>query len=204
MKVEIRSDDSIILQGYANVPGKKSRELRNIKGKFTEVVREGVFKKALERNDDVKMLLNHDKDHELASQKAGNLEIREDNVGLYVKAHISDKKAVEMARKGELRSWSFGFHCNDCDWVEEDGGEVRYLNDIDLSEVSILSADKMSAYFATSIVEIRGESDLLIEHRATDSEIEVEIQDDAVEARQLDHYSYVKTKLKLEKEKGCF
>ena len=36
------------------------------------------FKKALKRNDDVKILLNHDKKRELGSTKKGNLELEED------------------------------------------------------------------------------------------------------------------------------
>lgn len=173
--MEVRSQ-SVVLQGYANVYERKSRLLRNIKGSFFEVVRDGIFEKALSKNKNVKMLLNHDKDHELASQENGTLEVRSDNVGLYVKAEISDPTVVDMAKAGRLFQWSFGFKCNDCDWINENGEEVRYLNDIDLFEVSILDDTRTSAYKSTSVTEIRSDDDgdLLVEYRSIDSEVEVE------------------------------
>jgi HK97 family phage prohead protease len=99
----------------------------------------------------------------LGSTKDGNLELYEDNIGLHAKATITDKEVIEEARANKLQGWSFGFTTNDDEWEDtEDGMQRRTLKDIELREVSILTATP--AYIATSI-EMRGEDCTVIEER---------------------------------------
>ena len=90
------------------------------------------------------------------------MELREDNVGLYASAAVTDPETVKAAREGRLTGWSFGFCCLHDSWRKDDDGlELRELDTIRLDEVSILT--KSPAYIATS-VEVRDEE--LIEQRA--------------------------------------
>ena len=87
------------------------------------------------------------------------MELREDNIGLFAKAVISDKEVISASKNGKLTGWSFGFKCKKDTW--NDTGEIRTLEEIELDEVSILT--KTPAYTATSI-ELR-DGDLLRECR---------------------------------------
>lgn len=59
MKVNIRAD-SVEIEGYVNAVERNSKTLRDRIGEFIERVCKGAFAKALKRNDDVKILLNHE------------------------------------------------------------------------------------------------------------------------------------------------
>ena len=84
MKVDVR-EDSVLITGYVNAIERYSKPIReSLHGKirtFIERIKAGVFKTALKRNDDVKVLLNHDKSRELATTKDGTAKLEEDNIG---------------------------------------------------------------------------------------------------------------------------
>ena len=172
MRIELRAD-SIILDGYVNVTLRESRVLPSPKGRFVEEIIPRTFERALMKNDSVDLLFNHDHNRKLGSTKSGELELREDNVGLRAIATVTDKEVMEKAKKGELRGWSFGFSVLQDAWKQrEDGMQKRSVSEIDLFEVSIL--DKTPAYIATSI-EQRGEEDsILTETRSEEFEARVE------------------------------
>ena len=154
MKVIIRSD-SVEVEGYVNAVERNSKVLydRNI-GKFIERISAGAFRRALEKNDDVLVLLNHDPEKVLGSQKQGNLELEEDSIGLRARTVITDPETIEDARKGNLVGWSFGF-MDVPDGVEramEGDIPLRKVNDMDLLEVSILNREKIPAYDGTLII----------------------------------------------------
>ena len=153
MQVNIRAD-SVEIEGYVNATERDSKPLWSRMGQFIERICKGAFKRALERNSDVKILLNHDKDRVLGSTKQGNLELREDNIGLKARATITDKEVIEKARKGELVGWSFGFYDRPNGVVKRmvDGMLHRNVEDLDLSEVSILDNTKNPAYEGTLIM----------------------------------------------------
>jgi HK97 family phage prohead protease len=139
-----------------------SRRLPSDRGIFVEQVEPQVFQRALSRNDDVKLLFNHQEDRLLGSQKQGNLSLYEDAIGLYAECNVSDQEVIEKARNGELRGWSFGFIKRDDQWDTTVDPQRRFLKDLDLLEVSILSV--VPAYTAMSI-ESRGEEVVIIEQR---------------------------------------
>ena len=154
MNVEVRGE-TVIISGYVNAVERYSKPitdtLRNKVQTFIERIKAGVFKTALKRNNDVKVLLNHNWSRELANTKDGSAKLEEDNIGLRAEVVITDKEVVEKARDGKLVGWSFGFYPN-ADEVGEDGGNTtRTLTDLDLAEVSILDDTKSPAYYGTSI-----------------------------------------------------
>ena len=155
MKVKIRND-SVEIEGYVNAVERASKPLMSRIGQFIERICKGAFDKALKRNEDVHLLLNHDWDRDLGSTKAGNLELKEDNIGLHARATISDADVVEKAKRGDLVGWSFGFTDRDVDNSVMDGIPLRAVKDLDLYEVSILDRTKSPAYDGT-LVSVRAD-----------------------------------------------
>jgi HK97 family phage prohead protease len=180
MNVEVRND-SVIITGYVNAVERYSKPitdtLRNKVQTFIERIKAGVFKTALKRNDDVKVLLNHDMNRELATTKDGTAKLEEDNIGLRAEVTITDKEVVEKAKDGKLVGWSFGFYPNADEIGTEGDNTTRTVTDLDLVEVSILDDTKSPAYYGTSI-EARCEGGKRMEIREeTLADIEKEAQE---------------------------
>ena len=154
MQITVRAD-SVELDGYVNAVERKSKPLLSRIGQFVERICKGAFKRALERNDDVRIMLNHKRD--IGGQKDGNLELYEDNIGLHARAKITDPETIQKARNGELVGWSFGFYDRDVEQKrDEDGYPLRDVVDLDLEEVSILDKRTTPAYDGT-LVAVRSE-----------------------------------------------
>lgn len=176
LKVEVRGE-SVHISGYVNAVERDSRMLHDRDGRpFVERAESGVFKRALARAGDVMLKLNHSRD--IGSVSGGNLKLREDAVGLYAEATVTDPETVREARAGHLTGWSFGFNDLAPSYEEQEGTEVRKrtLRDIDLEEVSILTITP--AYIATSI-EARSEGGVS-EIRSIADKPEVRTNDHAV------------------------
>lgn len=150
MQVRIK-DDSVEIEGYVNAVERKSKPLMSRIGQFVERICKGAFKRAIERNDDIRLLLNHDWERDLGGTKDGNLELVEDNIGLHARATITDKEVVQKARDGQLVGWSFGFTDRDVENNTENGMPTRDVKDLDLYEVSLLDRSKRPAYDGTLI-----------------------------------------------------
>lgn len=176
MKIRIRND-SVEIDGYVNAIERYSKPLNSRIGKFTERIKKGAFKRALERNDDVHILLNHDWERDLGSTKAGNLELTEDAIGLRARATVTDADVIKKARQGDLVGWSFGFTDNDVDTKEVDGMTTRDVKDLNLYEVSLLDRTKTPAYDGT-LVSIRADEGIL---HGSMLDTEVEIRDEPEE-----------------------
>ena len=151
MKVNIRAD-SVEIEGYVNAIERDSKPLLSRVGQFIERICKGAFKKALKRNDDVHILLNHNWERDLGSTKQGNLQLEEDNIGLHARATITDPEVIEKARNGELVGWSFGFQDREVENSIQRGMPHRAVKDLDLAEVSILDRSKTPAYDGTLIM----------------------------------------------------
>lgn len=176
MKIEVRGD-RVHISGYVNAVERDSKVLQGADGSFIERAEAGVFQRALERAADVKMKLNHGRD--IASTAQGSLKLREDNVGLFAEADVTDEETVREARAGHLTGWSFGFTDLAPCYEEPGTGEIRkrILRNIDLAEVSILTISP--AYIATS-VEVRSEG-AASEIRSAEDAPDVTIHDHATE-----------------------
>lgn len=167
MRIEIRND-GVILDGYVNAVQRDSKPIPSLRGKFVEQIQPRAFERALERTDNVDLLLNHNKNRRLGSTKDGNLQLFEDNIGLRAICTVNDADIIEKAKNNELRGWSFGFYANKDRWENTDGGiQRRYVEDLDLFEVSIIDNTKTPAYVATSI-EKRNDEEIIAENRCCD------------------------------------
>lgn len=156
MQIRIKGD-SVEIEGYVNAVERKSKPLWSRMGQFIERICKGAFKKALSRNDNVRILLNHNPERDLGGTKDGNLELEEDNIGLHAKATITDPEVVKKARNGDLVGWSFGFYDREVEQkTDEDGFPLRNVRDLDLEEVSILDNTTTPAYDGT-LVAVRSE-----------------------------------------------
>lgn len=58
MRINIR-EDQVEIEGYVNSVERRSKPLMSRIGRFIERICKGAFKKAIERNDNVRILLNH-------------------------------------------------------------------------------------------------------------------------------------------------
>lgn len=162
MKVEIRTD-RVIIEGYVNAVGRDSRVIPSPTGDFVEQVTPKTFERALQSGNDVELRLNHDR--VLGSRNSGNLDLKEDSIGLYARAEVTDSEVMDKACKGELRGWSFGFvKIQDRMEPLENSLHRRFLDEIELREVSILDNRRTPAYVGTSI-EARGQEESVLEQR---------------------------------------
>lgn len=160
MQILIRAE-SVEIDGYVNSVERKSRPLMSRMGKFVERICKGAFKRSLERDDDVQLLLNHDPSRVLATTKDGSLKLSEDNIGLRARATITDPEVIAKARNGDLSGWSFGFMDRDVENKhDEDGMPLRNVRELDLKEVSLLDRTKTPAYDGTLIAVRADESEL--------------------------------------------
>lgn len=208
MKLEIRNN-SITIEGYVNIPERKSRVMPSIRGKFTESINGGVFQRAIDKADEIKLLFNHNEKRQLGSTK-DNLILKEDQIGLYAKAEINDEEVRQLAIENKLTGWSFGFRTNKDVWSDGDI-QHRTIEDLDLLEVSVLSVKP--AYYSTK-VESRDSKEEIIEHRAIDG-ISVEVKEEDVNSQDdnksdeeerlfLCKNHEIDTLLRLAKERGEF
>ena len=174
MRIEVR-EDSVVVTGYVNAVERYSKPMRaNLRGKmqrFIEKIKAGAFETALKRNNNVKVLLNHNSERELANTKDGTARLEEDNIGLRAEVTITDAEVVEKAKNNKLIGWSFGFHSNSDDVAQEATIATRTINDMDLVEVSILDDTRSPAYYGTSI-ETRNEGEPILEIRESVEEDE--------------------------------
>ena len=151
MQIRVRGD-SVEIEGYVNAVERKSKPLMSRMGQFIERICKGAFKRALGRNDNVRLLLNHDPNRDLGGTRDGNLELTEDNIGLHARAVINDAEVAQKARNGDLVGWSFGFFDREVEQKrDEDGFPLRNVRDLDLEEVSILDKTKTPAYEGTLV-----------------------------------------------------
>lgn len=171
--------DSVEIDGYVNAVERLSKPLSDRLGKFVERIKCGAFKRALERADDVRILLNHDWTKDLGGTKDGNLELYEDAIGLHARATITDKDVVEQARNGELVGWSFGFTDRDVEQGEENGITVRNVKDLNLYEVSLINRSRVPAYDGT-LVAVRSADDSESVNIAdvTESDIKIRVDEE--------------------------
>lgn len=158
--------------GYVNVTARDSRTLHDAGGPFVEQIMPGAFGRALKSGNSVELRFDHER--VLGSTATGEIQLREDAVGLKAEAVIRDPDVIGAAERRELRGWSFGFVKQADRWkTDESGTRRRFVDELELREVSIL--DKTPAYIATSI-ETRDDAEIMVEYRVLDEDPEVETE----------------------------
>lgn len=177
MQIRIKGD-SIEIEGYVNAIERKSKPLWSRMGQFVERICKGAFKRALNRADDVRILLNHDSNRDLGGIKDGNLELEEDSIGLHARATINDADVVNKAKNGDLVGWSFGFCDRDVENKrDEDGFPLRDVKDLDLVEVSLLDRTKTPAYDGT-LVCVRADENPIMYGEATEDDVNIRSEEE--------------------------
>ncbi len=106
---------------------------------FKEKVRAGAFQRSIEK-DDIRALFNHDSNHVLGRNRAGTLELGEDEKGLFVRIMPPDTQwardlQISIAR-GDISQMSFGFIVEKDEWTSENGVDIRELVEVKLFDVS--------------------------------------------------------------------
>ena len=177
------TENSVELDGYVNSVERLSKPLKDRLGTFLERIKAGAFKKALERAEDVRILLNHDWHRDLGGTKDGNLELCEDAIGLRFRATITDKEVIEEAKAGNLIGCSFGFTDRDVEQGEENGMVVRNVKDLNLYEVSLINRSKVPAYDGT-LVAVRSADDSESINISEVTECDISIRVDAPESHE--------------------
>ena len=157
-RVEVR-DNVVHIDGYVNAVERYSKVMRNDRGEqFVEKVKAGTFQRALERaknrNECVRVLLNHNYMRELTSTNEATTKLFEDAIGLRCQCEIRDAEVVQKAKEQKLVGWSFGFMPITAPMEDDKGLYKRDLEEIELYEVSLLDDTRTPAYDGTS-VEVR-------------------------------------------------
>ena len=154
-------NDAKRIGGYINVVERSSEVMYSHKDCkwFKETMQSGVFKRALQKNQSIPLLLEHDWDKQVAHTNDGTLELREDSIGLRFDAVVSEETYKEIEKKG-ITSCSFGFKINEQQKEPINKKlEKRYVTNIDLFEVSLVS----NPAYVGSLVEKRALEDALKE-----------------------------------------
>jgi HK97 family phage prohead protease len=146
--IELRADaDGPKIVGHAAVFNRLSEDL----GGFREVVMPTAFERALSGKDDVRALVGHDGD-KILGRLPKTLQLEKDDVGLGVTIYppntTTGNDIVTSIGRGDIDSMSFGFRTIDDHWETHDGEEVRYLDSVELFDVSTVT---YPAYINTDV-----------------------------------------------------
>lgn len=126
------------IEGYASVFDSWSESLGGL-DPFVEKVCKGAFAQTIQE-DDIRALFNHDPNYVLGRNKAGTLELQEDEKGLLVRIKPPQtqwaKDLLVSIARGDITQMSFGFTVEADKWSYEDGKDIRELLKVKLFDVS--------------------------------------------------------------------
>ena len=136
------------LRGYAAVFNSPT-EISEGGRRFTEVIKRGAFRSAIESKADIISTFNHDPNRLLGRTSAGTLRLREDDKGLLFEVDLPDHAAdiKEMLERGDLQGASFTFTTRRNGEIWD--GNTRTVTDVYLFE---LGPVVMPAYPSTSLL----------------------------------------------------
>lgn len=144
------TDGANVIEGHAAVFDSWSETLGGI-FPFKEIVRKGAFNESIGR-DDIRALFNHDPNYVLGRNRAGTLELVEDDVGLRVRITPPDtswaRDIVTSIKRGDISQMSIGFIVEDDAWSTENGLDTREIKKVQLFDVSPVT---FPAYTATDV-----------------------------------------------------
>lgn len=144
------SESGNYIEGHAAVFDSWSETLGGI-FPFQEIVRKGAFAESIGR-DDIRALFNHDPNYVLGRNRAGTLELVEDEIGLRVRVLPPDtswaRDLQASIRRGDISQMSIGFIVEEDKWSTRDGMDVREIRKVQLFDVSPVT---FPAYSATDV-----------------------------------------------------
>lgn len=139
-----------VIEGHAAVFDSWSETLGGI-FPFKEIVRKGAFNESIGK-DDIRALFNHDPNYVLGRNRAGTLELVEDEIGLRVRItppETSWAKDIQTSiKRGDITQMSIGFIVEEDKWSTQDGMDVREIRKVQLFDVSPVT---FPAYTATDV-----------------------------------------------------
>lgn len=148
---EVKKDGgNLYIKGYAATFG--------VKDSYNDIINLGAFSSTLasDRNR-IRFCYQHDMDKVIGKI----IDIKEDSVGLYFEAKISNtglgKDVSILVEDGALNEMSIGYRTKVSTW--DDVNEIRYLVEVELAEISIVTraANKEATISST---EVKGEKDI--------------------------------------------
>ena len=139
-----------LLRGMAIVFNERSQDL----GGFVEIIKPEAIQRTLAEGIDLRAFFDHDPAKVLGRQSAGTLRTEATRQGLTVEIDppsVTDPpNLMESIQRGDISGMSFSFRTmpNGDDWKREDDRIVRYVTDMRVYEVSVVS---MPAYEQTDV-----------------------------------------------------
>ena len=131
---------------------------------FREVIAAGAFARTLSEQRDILALADHDPARVLGRTRSGSLSLRETAQGLEYALTLPDTSVGndirELAARGDLGGVSFGFHAVRDSWQ----GDLRTLHEIELHEISIVSAHPAYADTTVTLRSLQPKSQLALLH----------------------------------------
>lgn len=121
---------TLSISGYAVVTERKSNIITQNGKKFQEIMSSGIFG----RLNPAAILLKYN--HKRVIGKITNL--FEDNIGLQIKATITDPEVIKLALEGKLKGYSIGFRNTIDKWDNSGKIPIRQIIDLTLDEVSVV------------------------------------------------------------------
>lgn len=176
-------DDSLMkIGGYINVTERESEMLYSKRsGKwFKEIMKRGVFQRAIDKAKEIPLLFEHDWNKKLADTRNNTLTLKEDNIGLKFEAIIEDRSVYDQVKAGVINSCSFGFRALE-ESIEPINSrlEKRTVSGIELLEVSLV---KNPAYVG-SLAEVRAyeeevaKDEAVVEETTPEAEVTEEVRE---------------------------
>jgi HK97 family phage prohead protease len=139
-----------LLRGLAIVFNERSQDL----GGFVEIIKPEAIERTIAEGIDLRAFFDHDPAKVLGRQSAGTLRTEKTGQGLSVEIDppsVTDPaNLLELIQRGDVNGMSFSFSTmpNGDDWKREDNRIVRYVTDMRVYEVSVVS---MPAYEQTDV-----------------------------------------------------
>ena len=135
-RVDLSSDRRI--RGTAIVFNALSVDL----GGFREIIKPEAVSRTIREGLDVRALVDHDTSKIIGRTRAGTLELSADHRGLRVVIDPPNttyaRDLMESLERGDISGMSFGFRVLSDEWRMDDGGPIREVLDMSVSEVSIV------------------------------------------------------------------
>lgn len=143
------------IKGYINSFNRNSKPIRDARGNtFYEQTEKGAFKRDIESNKNITLVIDHDDNRVIAQTKDKTLRLYEDNIGLRYEALIHQKD-IDVLRDIQTKKFtgcSFKFFCRRSYNKElYKNKTVRVLSDVELSHVTLLKEPIYPAYIGSTV-----------------------------------------------------